>query len=195
MSGHNEETSSQKVTKELILTKGRHAAIYERPVQYQSAIWQWVWGFYQCPAMFACLHRWFFYSMNLKWLIENQTFLTVCFHLPKLSPRSDRIVNSLCCLRCKGHHSTVLRCPGTRGLEGQLSSQEGYQLKISPTQTTDAFSMTDVWHQVHLPQIQSVSCLYALARQQAVGKLSRQSSTRWIKQNHLLSWDQQSLQI
>lgn len=101
----------------------------------------------------------FFYPMNLKWLIENQTFLTVYFHFPKLSPSSDRIVNLLCCLRCKGHHGTILRCQGTRGLEGQLSSHEGYQFKISPTEKKDAFSMADVWHQVHQPPIQSVSCL------------------------------------
>ena len=151
VSGHNEETSSQRVKKELKLTKGRCAAICERPVEYQKGIWQTLNG---CVA-FTPVCTGFFFNINFKWWIQNQTFLTVYFHFPKLSPSSDRIVNSLCPLRCKGHHGTitVLRCQGTRGLEGQLSSHEGYQFKISPTEMKDAFSMTAVSHQVYLPQI------------------------------------------
>lgn len=158
VSGHNEETSSPKVKKELKLTKERRAAVCERPVEYQKGIWQTLNG---CEAFTSTLKylrvcTGFFCSTNFKRWIQNQTFLTVYFCFPKLSPSSDRIVNSLCPLRCKGHHSTitVFRCQETRGLEGQLSSREGYQFKMSPTEMKDAFSMTALWHEVHLLQIQ-----------------------------------------
>lgn len=166
--GHNEETSSQKVKKELKLTKGRYIDIYERPVEYQKGIWQTLNGYGAFTSALRYLHvcTGCFCSMGFKWWIKNQTFLTGYFHFPKLSPRSDRIVNSLCLLRCKGYHGTitVLRCQRRRGLEGQLSSHEGYQFKMSPTEMKAAFCMTACWHQVYLPQMQWVSCLCALAR-------------------------------
>lgn len=49
-SGHNEETSSQKVKKELQLTEGRPAAICERPVENQKGRGQALNGYSVLPA-------------------------------------------------------------------------------------------------------------------------------------------------
>lgn len=121
-SGHNEDTSSQKVKKELKLAKGRPAAISERPVDYQKGRGQTFngWSVLPAPEIFASLH--FFCSISFKRWLENQTILTVYLHFPKFLPCSGRIVNSLCPLRCEGEHGTItgLRCWGARGLPGQL---------------------------------------------------------------------------
>lgn len=145
--------------------------------------------FYQHPGISGCLHRLFVCSISFKLWLENQTLLTVYFHFPKLLPSSDRI-NSLCPLRCKGEHGTipVLRCWGTRGCQG-TSLHVRLPAPMSPAEMKGVSCMRAVWHQVSLPQVQWESSL--CARQKAVRNLSRKTSTGWMKQHHLQSWDQQ----
>lgn len=143
--------------------------------------------FCQHPEIFACLH--FFCSISFKRWLENQTILTVYLHFPKLLPCSGRIVNSLCPLRCEGEHGTItgLRCWGARGLPGQLFMW-GLPAPNEPSRDERCFL-----HEGRMvPRVCPPGTVRRLcARQQGVSNLSRQSSTGWIKQNHLLSWDQQ----
>lgn len=135
-----------------------------------------MWDFHQC----------------LKTGRQRIKYFLLCFPFPK-PPSPDGIVNSLHPVRCKCYHGTitVLRCKNER----PASFTQGLPVQNKAKRDGRCFLHNRSLELSLLTHLQRISCLCALVRQQAIGKLSRQNCERQIKENHLLVLDQQSLQL